>query len=122
MKKFKPTLAIDLDGVIAQLGANGYFVPTLAHTKPIEGAAAAVRALIDAGWTVVIFTTRADSRDRRAQVMQWLDIYDIPYHDVTNEKPAAIAYIDDRAIRFDNWTQMMAEIGKLDVITEVSNG
>ena len=115
-KNYKPTIAIDFDGVIASLGADGYFQPSLANCQLIDGSAAAIQVLVDTGYHIVIHTSRAINPKLRADIMEWLDNYDVPYHDVTNLKPPALMYIDDRAIRFDNWTQTMAEIGKFNIV------
>jgi hypothetical protein len=46
----------------------------------------------------------------RKAVRDWLDYYDILYHDVTAIKIAAVAYIDDRAIRFTTWPEAMRQL------------
>ena len=43
---------------------------------------------------------------KRKQITDWLELYKIPYDDLTNQKPPAIAYIDDRAVRFTNWNDI----------------
>ena len=46
----------------------------------------------------------------------WLDHFDIPYDRIWGEepcgpgKPIALHYIDDRAIKFESWAQVMEEI------------
>lgn len=96
-----PTLCIDFDGVICD------------QDELITGAKPAIEALVNHGYRVIIHTIRARTKQGRAKVMMWLDVRDVPYHDVTAFKEPAMAYIDDRAIHFDDWTQAMAEIGKL---------
>jgi hypothetical protein len=57
----------------------------------------------------VIFTTRlnpefdGDVEWKKLQIVAWLNKYNIPFDEVTNNKPKAMCYIDDRAIRFTNW-------------------
>ena len=87
-KKYQPTLAIDFDGVIHAY-RNGWADGTI-YDEPIMGAREALQSFIDRGWRIVVFTSRASDPDKRAEVMEWLDHYDIPYHDVTNIKVAAV--------------------------------
>jgi len=35
---------------------------------------------------------------------------------VTSEKPRAMAYIDDKAIRFNNWNQCLENLENLNII------
>ncbi len=37
-----------------------------------------------------------------------LDSYGVPYDEILERKPDAVAYIDDKAIRFENWTGISA--------------
>lgn len=118
-KKYKPTIAVDFDGVIGTLADNGFFEPDISKVELIEGAAAALAALVDHGYHVVVHSSRAGMAGGREQIIDWLNERDIRYHEVTAIKPPALAYVDDRAIRFDNWTQAIAEIGKIDPIGEI---
>lgn len=107
----KPTICVDFDGVIHEPGVAN------PHDKrrmgvPRVGASDAMQELIDRGYRVVVFTSRA-VRDKGAHVREWLDYYDIPYHDVTAIKIPALAYIDDRAIRFTDWPQAIKDIDLL---------
>ena len=45
-------------------------------------------------------------------VWEWLKKYKMDSYvkDVTSEKPRAVAYIDDKAIRFDTWENVLNEI------------
>jgi hypothetical protein len=48
-------------------------------------------------------------------VWDWLSKYGIKdcVKEVTSEKPRAIAYIDDKAIRFESWKQAKIDIGNI---------
>ena len=37
---------------------------------------------------------------------------------VTAEKPRAVAYIDDKAVRFDNWNECLDNLKSLDIVNE----
>ncbi|OQB18165.1 MAG: hypothetical protein BWY14_01011 [Parcubacteria group bacterium ADurb.Bin192] len=108
-------IAIDLDGVIHAYG-NGWQDGSL-YDPPMDGALEAMERLVKAGYKVVIHTARlnpalsrfkADTiAQRMRDIKAWLDEWGfrrkVHYHVITNEKPPAIAYIDDRGIRFTNW-------------------
>lgn len=88
-------ISVDFDGVIND---RGQLMPMAR-----EG----LQELIDRGYRVVIHTLRARSAGGRASVIDWLNNYDLPFHDVTAVKPPALAFIDDRAIHFTNWTEVL---------------
>jgi hypothetical protein len=90
------TIAIDFDGVIHSYedgwqGGNVY-------GSPKEGCIKVINELKHRGFKVVVLT----ARDELEPVKNWLAAHKIDI-EVTNTKPPAIAYIDDRAIRFTNW-------------------
>lgn len=106
------TIAIDFDGVIHAY-SKGWHDGTI-YDVPVYGAFAALDDLMTK-YAVAIFTTRSVY-----QVIEWLanygynnttNVWTPPFWNetgrilVTNQKPAAIAYIDDRAIRFIDWRQ-----------------
>ena len=94
-------IAIDMDGVIHRY-SKGWFDGTL-YDEPVEGAREKIQMLLDNGFEPVIFTTRTNRRI----VRQWLKKYGFPKLRITNRKEAALAYIDDRAIRFTNWEDVI---------------
>jgi phosphoglycolate phosphatase-like HAD superfamily hydrolase len=91
------TLAIDFDGVIHSY-LKGWQDGEI-YGAPMEGAREYMERLKSRGYTLIVFTTRVD----HGAVVEWLKKYKIPFDGVTNIKPIATAYIDDRAIRFTNW-------------------
>lgn len=95
----KKTIAIDFDGVIHN-NLNGSVDGPI-----IEGAVAAIEQFHARGYRVVIFTAREDLTEVEGWLAQHLG--DITQIDVTNRKPSAIAYIDDRAVRFTNWRDIL---------------
>jgi hypothetical protein len=110
-------IGLDFDGVIHAYG-KGYFDGTC-YDVPVDGAFDAIRALM-VRYNVFVFTTR-----KPEDVKEWFDIMmrgtnwpffveivpdgSGPFWDkpgvlgVTNRKLAAIAYVDDRAVRFTTW-------------------
>ncbi|GAI89623.1 unnamed protein product [marine sediment metagenome] len=113
MDKFKKTIAIDFDGVIHKY-SKGWQDGEI-YDEPVEGALEAIVELLIKGYKVSIFTTR----EHPAVVKNWIidkmykckEIEGKPFYqenfEVTNKKPIAIAYIDDRGIRFTNWKDML---------------
>lgn len=111
------TIAIDFDGVIHSYH-KGWHDGTI-YGEPVPGAFEAIRKLQLAGYAVYVHTSRDE-----AQVFEWLFKHDvaatygatIQFWDnldvvlVSNRKLPAVAYIDDRAIRFSYWDQTLAEI------------
>ncbi|MEU5043203.1 hypothetical protein [Streptomyces griseorubiginosus] len=116
------TIAVDFDGVIHQY-SRGWQDGTI-YDPPMPGAIDSLRILMDT-YAVFIHTTRDATT-----VAAWLaergfdTVVDIegPKHPkrefwneqgallVTNRKLPAVAYIDDRAIRFQSWKQALADM------------
>jgi len=103
------TISIDFDGVIHAY-SKGWYGGAL-YDVAIDGAFAAIKKLQNKGFNVVIFTAR--DKDQHADIIEWciaqaggegLTFAEVK---VTNQKPIAIAYIDDRGIRFTNWKDML---------------
>lgn len=113
----KKTIAIDFDGVIHKY-SKGWQGGKI-YDEPVEGALEAIIELLEKDYKVSVFTTREDTagvktwiieKTRRCKELQskpFLFWFDREEFNVTNQKPIAIAYIDDRGIRFTNWKDMM---------------
>jgi hypothetical protein len=111
------TIAVDFDGVVHQY-SRGWQDGTI-YDPPMPGALGGLHVLMQQH-AVFIFTTRDVG-----QVAEWLinhgfgcrTGYDGPFWNergvllITNRKLAATAYLDDRAVRFENWAQALAELG-----------
>lgn len=91
------TICVDFDGVIHKY--SGGWRDGDIYDPPMDGAREKINLLMDRGFKVVVLTARTDF----VAVRIWLKSYGFPDLEVTNVKPPAIAYIDDRAIRFTNW-------------------
>jgi hypothetical protein len=94
MSETKPIVCVDLDGVLNAFdgwkGAD-YFHP------PRPGARKFLERLNDLGYQVVVFTVRWGPH-----VEEWLRRWDLRRYvaEITDKKPPAHVYIDDRAICF----------------------
>lgn len=110
------SVCVDLDGTIAHYQGwrdEDHF------GDPIDGVRDALGELRQLGWTVIVFTTRAN----RQKVEGYLKKHNIPYDDINRNKdqPAnaiggkvyADVYVDDRAIQFcGDWKVTLAEVLK----------
>lgn len=109
----QPTLAVDLDGTLADTPAHaGAMDLDLVHPRP--GAIEAMTHFHKLGWRIIIWTCRDDIKG----IEKWLKQHNIPW-DFINENPdqptdspkiIADYYLDDRSIRPDDWQQAQAEI------------
>ncbi len=98
-KMSKKTIAVDFDGVIHKY-SEGYHDGSI-YDELMEGAKEALFRL-GQRYKVVVFSVRDPQ-----QIMEWLDKQNIVVDEVTNVKPKAIVYIDDRGLRFTNWKDML---------------
>lgn len=102
----KKSIGIDFDGTICKKQPYG---DGTIYSKPNEGASEVIGNLKKAGYNIVVFTVRlhpkfgGDLEWKKKQIEDWLNKYQIPFDEITNNKPEAMAYIDDKAIRFTNW-------------------
>lgn len=98
----KKTVVFDFDGVIHSY-TSGWKGETEIPDPPVPGIDRALKSLHDAGYEVVIVSTRCSYVSGKKAIEKWLDMYGITHlvDRVCKEKPPAIVYIDDRAICFD---------------------
>lgn len=99
------TFAIDWDGVIHDWDhpvAGRKLGPPMLHAKEV------MQALFDAGHTIIIH-----SCNRPEVIAKWMAFYNIPYHLIWDQpgKPVADWYVDDNALRFESWQQVLRDIG-----------
>jgi hypothetical protein len=106
-------IAIDFDGVIHK-NSKGFFDGTV-YDEPIEGSLDSIKKIYNLGYRIIIFTAKAKSdrplvggKTGKELVWDWLKKYNIDTYikEVTSEKPRALYYIDDKAIRFENWNNI----------------
>jgi hypothetical protein len=116
------TVAVDFDGVIHSYD-KGWQDGTI-YGEPVPGSLEALDVLLDR-YAVFVHTTRDPY-----QVEGWLSARGVPcvidngagepefWNDrgvvlVTRRKYPAVAYIDDRGIRFESWNQALADLERL---------
>ena len=115
------TVAVDFDGVIHAYG-NGWQDGSI-YDGPVPGAFDALRKLQES-YAVVIHTTRDPWQvgpwlaekggftyvvDPGLSLQFWNEQGSLL---VTNRKLPAVAYIDDRGIRFTSWDQALADLAR----------
>lgn len=117
-KELEGTLCIDFDGVIHNHNL-GFHDGTI-YGEPIEGSLEALKEL-SLKYKIIIFTCKAhpdrpmiEGKTGVELVWGWLREHNVAQYikEVTAIKPIASAYIDDKAIRFENWNQCLKDIIK----------
>jgi len=112
-KENNSQIAIDFDGVVHR-NSKGFHDGTV-YDEPIPGAIEAIKELSKT-YTLVLFTAKAkpdrplvNGKTGKELIWEWLDKHNISSYikEITSEKPRAIAYIDDRGFRFENWTDTL---------------
>lgn len=117
MKNKLLRICIDLDGTICDLKKNGQ---TYADVLPKSGAKAMIDSLKEEGHTIIIHTAR-NMRTQGHNVgkvtksigkitLDWLDKYEIYYDELFFGKPNADITIDDRVLRFDDWSRITLQL------------
>lgn len=127
--QYPALVAVDFDGVLHRY-SYGWRDGSI-YDKPVEGAAAAMRRLIDAGFDVAIYSTRAYTRvmdgvtwpGQAQEMAEWLNLHGIPYSRIWLEpgKPPYTILIDDRCVRFRSWRETLSHLevhSYLDVVEE----
>ena len=96
------TVVFDFDGVIHSYTSGWQGEDTILD-PPVPGIREALKEIRDAGYEVVVVSTRCATIKGHGAIEAWL--YDNGLREyidkVCKEKPPAVAYIDDRAICFD---------------------
>lgn len=102
-------IILDLDGTICT--EEKMFSRSLAVPK--EGAIKNINKLFDEGHTIIIFTAR--NWMEYEMTSSWLKKNNVKYHQLIMGKPIGDVWIDDRAIEFTNWDQI---VQKLEIIKQ----
>lgn len=98
------TLAIDFDGVLCDPNNRK---PGFRMGEPMPGAVQSMlRLKHDGGHTLIIHTIRGKEP---SHVKDWLDHFGIPHDEITDVKPNAHAYLDDKGVRFTSWALLQED-------------
>lgn len=115
----KNNVCIDFDGVIH----NDYlgFHDGTIYGDIIDGAKESIINL-SKSYNIIIFTAKAkpdrpliDNKTGTELIWEWLKKHELDscIKEVTAEKPRALVYIDDKAIRFENWNNTIDLFNKI---------
>lgn len=107
-KDYKPTVVFDFDGVIHSY-TSGWKGKDVIPDPPVDGIGKAIDSIREAGYQVVVVSTRCATIEGLVAVKRYLYENNIHVDDVMKEKPPAVCYIDDRAIRFDGHAETLLE-------------
>jgi hypothetical protein len=105
--KGKRRVAVDFDGVIHAY-SRGWADGSI-YDGPVPGAMQALAELQGLGLEVVVYTSR-----HTADIADWISAQaayarvNLGPIEITNLKPIASVYIDDRAVRFTDWERALA--------------
>lgn len=106
----KKTVVFDFDGVIHSY-KSGWKWETNIPDEPVPGIEKALKEIHEAGYEIVVVSTRCAYPGGMGAVNDWLfENGLLRYVDrICKEKPPAIVYIDDRAICFDGHPETLLE-------------
>lgn len=115
----RKVILIDFDDTIAPFGFM------FSYPDPFPGVAKFTQGLKEQGYNIGVFTSRLspkwiesanqDEQEQRDYIQDYCDKNDIVIDFMTAEKIPCEAYIDDKAIRFDNNWSEIAERWAIDV-------
>ena len=110
-------IVIDLDGTICPIKQPGQ---SYADLEPYPDAVRKLRQWKEEGHYVIIQTARnmATCESNVGRVLKnvgkitldWLEEHEIAYDEIYFGKPNGEVYIDDRAIRFSEWSALTSEL------------
>lgn len=95
-----PTVSFDFDGVIHSY-RSGWKGAAVIPDPPVEGIKEVIEQLISDGLCVVICSSRAESFEGQAAIVEWLKHYGFPMVQIQARKVPSIVHVDDRTICFD---------------------
>ena len=101
-------VCFDFDGVIHSY-TSGFLGDGIIPDPPVPGISQVIDRLHDAGYTVVVCSSRSATAEGRKAMWEWFDKWDITIDDIYATKPPARCYVDDRAVLFTGDTSTLFE-------------
>lgn len=121
-KREKNTIVIDFDNVIHEMD-KGFHDGTI-YGELIKGAEKSIKYLSE-NFNLIVFSCKCNpdrplvnGKTGKKLIEEWLKNKGILKYisEITFEKPNAVAYIDDKAIKFENWTSCIEELKKNGIV------
>jgi|TARA_R110002020_G_scaffold21575_7_gene73299 histidinol phosphatase-like enzyme len=121
----KSVIALDFDGVIHD-HYKGYGDGTI-YGDPIEGSLESIKELYELGYTLKIYSCKScsdrplvNNKTGSELIRGWLEKHKVSEYvkEICTEKPNALAYIDDKGVRFTTWNQAIKDLRKFKIIGE----
>lgn len=109
MSESKETICLDFDGPIHWY-REGWKDGTI-YDELTPGTKSALEHLMKT-YNIVILTAREDTTSAAAYITERTGLI-LP---VTNRKPIAIHYVDDRGIRFHSWDEALRIVATYDIV------
>ncbi|MDB4337439.1 hypothetical protein OAA09_00315 [bacterium] len=110
-------VGVDFDGVI-HLCSKGFYDGTI-YDPPIEGSREALKKLAE-NFVIIMYSAKAkpdrpliSGKTGIELIWEWLKKHKMDefVKEVTSEKPRAVFYIDDKAVRFEgNWKETFEKL------------
>jgi uncharacterized HAD superfamily protein len=95
-------VVVDIDGTICTVERD------YTKCRLLPGCGAALRALRRRGYVIYLHTGRHINHLRTT--VEWLRKHRVPYDHIVFGKPPARYYIDDRAVRFTGWNNVLRQL------------
>ena len=103
-KEYKPNIVLDFDGVLNQYqgwkGENQLYTPRQGTRQFLEQ--------LNKDYNIIILSARSPTK-----IQTWLENHNLDQYitEVTNIKPPAVIYIDDRGLKFEgNYQETLEQI------------
>jgi hypothetical protein len=111
----KKTVCFDFDGVIHKY-SRGWTTAIDIYDEPAEDISVVFDILIHNSIEIVVCSTRAETSEGQEAIWKWLRKYELAEYvsRVTNGKPPAVCYVDDRAINWKATDSMYDLVGRID--------
>ena len=97
-------LGVDFDLTLCKNTSHPDYKPL----EPIEGAKEYLDKLVEDGWKIIIYTSRA--WHEYDMIENWLNSYQMPFRRIVCGKLFCKYLIDDRAIKFTSWEEVYKQI------------
>lgn len=101
-------VCFDFDGVIHSY-TSGWQGDSVISDPPVDGIRDVMKQLLELGYEVVIHSARCSSEEGLIAIFKYLEKYKIPYSYLSDTKPIAFCYVDDRALKFTGETKGLVD-------------